>query len=514
MTTTEPLNPSFWTETTPDTDYPPLSPGVKVDVAILGGGIVGITAAYLLKQAGKSVAVIEADRVARGVSGYTTAKVTAGHGLIYTKLIKNFGVEGAQVYAQSNLAAIDKIAEVIENVGISCDWQRQANYVYTEDAGEVQSIEEEVAAEQKAGLPSVFTTETSLPYPVAAAVKMEGQAQFHPRKYLLPLAASILGDESYVFESTKVLGVEPGSPCSVTTDKGSVEAADVIVATHYPFLDRGFLFAKNRPSRSYAVAGAVDDGTLAEGMYISSSAPTRSIRGTPHDRKTMLIIGGEGHIVGTEPDTNKRYLRLERWARERFGLESFQYRWSAQDPSTLDGVPYIGRLNRGSQHLFVATGFGKWGMTNGTVAAMILSDLILERPNEWASLYDSKRLNLPSVKEFVKENADVARHFFGDRIGRATGPVAALAAGEGGVFKLGGRTVAACRDHDGALHTHSAVCTHLKCIVEWNEAEMSFDCPCHGSRFSYQGHVIQGPAVKPLEPAEDIVDGSSGEHVG
>ncbi len=506
MTTDVPVNPSFWIESTPDTDYPSLPPGIRVDVAVLGGGIVGINAAHLLKKAGKSVALIEADRVGRGVTGYTTAKVTAGHGMIYTKLIKTFGVEGAQIYAQSNLNAIIQIAQIIEELGIDCDWQRQPNYVYTEDAGELRSIEEEVEAEQKAGLPSTFTTETSLPYPIAGAVRMENQAQFHPRKYLLPVAASIPDDRSHVFENTRALDVRQGSPCTITTDKGTLEATDVIMATHYPFLDRGFFFPKNRPSRSYAISATVEPNDLREGMYISSSSPTRSIRGTPHHGKTMLIIGGEGHIVGTEVDTEARYRSLGDWARERWGIEEPEYRWSAQDPSTLDGVPYIGRLNRGSEHVYVATGFGKWGLTNGTVAAMIISDHILERPNDWAPFYDSKRLNLSSAKEFVKENVDVARHFVLDRVTKPQRSLSGLGNGEGGVFKKGLGSVAAYRDEDGVLHAHSAVCTHLKCIVEYNDAEKSFDCPCHGSRFSYDGKVIQGPAVKPLEPMQDASD--------
>lgn len=509
MTTRLPVNPSFWVETTPDTDYPSLSPGIRVDVAVLGGGIVGIMAAHQLKRAGKSVAVIEADRIGRGVTGYTTAKVTAGHGMIYTKLIKSFGVEGAQIYARSNLAAIEQIAQIIEDLGIDCDWQRQANYVYTEDAGELRSIEEEVEAEQKVGLPTTFTTETSLPFPIAGAVKMENQAQFHPRKYLVPLAGAIPDDRSHVFEHTRALDVKPGSPCTITTDKGTLEASDVIMATHYPFLDRGFFFPKNRPSRSYAISATVESGDLREGMYISSSSPTRSIRGTPHKGKTMLIVGGEGHIVGTEVDTAARYRRLEDWARERWGIEEPEYRWSAQDPSTLDGVPYIGRLNRGSEHVYVATGFGKWGFTNGTVAAMILSDHILERDNDWAPLYDSKRLNLSSAKEFVMENADVARHFVLDRMTRPQRSPSGLNNGEGGVFKKGLSTVAAYRDDEGILHTHSAVCTHLKCIVQYNDSERSFDCPCHGSRFSYDGEVLQGPALKPLEPLKEGSDSAS-----
>jgi glycine/D-amino acid oxidase-like deaminating enzyme/nitrite reductase/ring-hydroxylating ferredoxin subunit len=509
MSTRLPVNPSFWVDSTPDTDYPSLAPGTRVDVAVLGGGLVGITAAYLLKQAGKSVAVVEANRVGRGVTGYSTAKVTAGHGLIYTKLIKTFGLEGAQIYAHSNLAAIAQIAQIIEELGIECDWQRQSNYVYTEDAGELRSIEEEVEAEQKAGLPSSFTTETSLPYPIAGAVKMEKQAQFHPRKYLLPVAAAIADDRSSVFERTRALDVREGSPCRITTDKGTLEATDVVIATHYPFLDRGFFFAKNRPSRSYVISATIEPGDLREGMYISSSSPTRSIRGTPHRGKTMLIVGGEGHIVGSEVDTQARYAKLEEWARRRFGIDEPEYRWSAQDPSTLDGVPYVGRLNRGSKHVYVATGFAKWGFTNGTVAAKIISDHILERGNEWAPLYDSKRINLSSAKALVMENADVARHFLLDRVTRPQRSPSDLGNGEGGVFKRGLGAVAAYRDEAGVLHAHSAVCTHLNCIVQYNDAEKSFDCPCHGSRFGYDGRVIQGPAVTPLGPIDDLGEGPS-----
>jgi glycine/D-amino acid oxidase-like deaminating enzyme len=267
MAERKPPNPSFWLESTPDTDYPALTSGVSVDVAVIGAGITGLTAATLLKRAGKTVAVVESKRIVRGASGYTTAKVTAGHGVIYSKLVKTFGGEGAEIYAQANQTAIERIARFVEEDGIDCDFERKANYAYAESSDEVESIEQEVEAAQRCGLDASFAQETPLPYDVAGAIRLENQAQFHPRRYLLALAERIPGDGSHVFELTRALDVDDGEPCVVTTDRGTLRARDVIVATHLPFLDRGLFFAKTYPHRSYAIAAPIAEPRVPEGMF-------------------------------------------------------------------------------------------------------------------------------------------------------------------------------------------------------------------------------------------------------
>ena len=496
-------NPSFWVGTTPETDFPRLDGDVTVDVAVLGGGITGITAAHLLKRAGKTVALVEMKRILRGVTGYTTAKLTVGQNLIYTSLVKSFGEDGARLYAESNQAGIEEVARIVSEEGIDGDFERASNYVYVESADEVQSIRDEVDAARKAGIDAHFTTETDLPYPVAGAVRVDDQAQFHPRKYLLPLAEGIPGDGSHVYELTRATHVREGDRCRVETTSGTVFARDVIVATHLPFLDRGFFFAKAHPSRSYAIAASIEADRAPRGMYISSDQPTRSIRSSPDgDGRRVLIVGGEGHKPGEEDDTEQRYRNLEEWTRERFPGASIDYRWSSHDYLPVDGVPYIGKLRRRTDHVFVATGFAKWGLTKGTFGAMILTDAILGRPNPWAELYDAKRLKpLASAKKFIQENGHVGWNFFADRVRKRDGQdeIAGLAPGQGTIVRVRGIQRAVYRDEAGTLHALSTVCTHLGCNVGWNNAERTWDCPCHGSRFSGEGVVVQGPATKDLE---------------
>ena len=490
---------SLWVETTPGTEFPALDGPLSVDVAVVGGGIAGVTAAVLLKRAGKTVALLDFARVLTGATGYTTAKVTSGHGVVYSKLAKSFGEEGARLYAEANEAGLARIAQFVEEEGIDCDFERKPNYVYAEEGGDRSQIEDEVKAAKRAGLDASLATETPLPYPVAAAVRLEGQAQFHPRKYLLPLAHSVPGDGSHVLEQTRVQSVRGGR---VRTDRGEVRATDVILASHLPFMDRGLFFAKAHPHRSYAVAARIDDNADPQGMYLNSGTPTRSVRTARDERGLLLLVGGEGHKPGKEPDTESPYRTLEDFARRHWGVDEFPYRWSTMDYMPVDGVPYVGRLTRGSEHVLVATGFQKWGMTNGTAAAMVLADRILGRDNPWADLYDSKRMTVrASAPKFVKENAAVASYFFGDRAkALGGGSPDSLAPGDGAVMRVNGRPTAVCRDGDGTVHAVSPVCTHLGCHVSWNKAESSWDCPCHGSRFAADGTLLHGPATKDLKP--------------
>ncbi|MDQ3670668.1 MAG: FAD-binding oxidoreductase, partial [Actinomycetota bacterium] len=430
---------SFWIASTDDNEFPSLAEPVSVDVAVLGAGIVGITAARELKRAGKTVALVESHRVVRGVTGYTTAKLTAGHNVIYSHLEKHFGQNGARLYAEANRAAVEHVARVAGEEGIDCDLERTANYVYSEAKGEVETLRREAEACARAGLPASFVEVTELPLDVAGAVRLENQAQFHPRKYLLPLVASLPGDGSHVFESTRALDVDENDFCRVDTRRGEIRARDVIVATHLPILDRGLFFAKSHPKREYVIAAGVDAEHAVRGMYISSDEPTRSIRTTPYEGGRLLIVGGEKHKTGQESRPDQRYERLAAWARERFGVEAIEYRWSTQDNFSVDRVPYVGTLTRRSRHVFVATGFSAWGMSNGVAAGLLLADVVLGRENPYAELYDANRLKpVASAKDFVKENANVARRFFGDRVAARSTEVSDLRAGEGRVVTLGG----------------------------------------------------------------------------
>jgi glycine/D-amino acid oxidase-like deaminating enzyme/nitrite reductase/ring-hydroxylating ferredoxin subunit len=496
-------NVSYWVATTPETHFPSYPGGdLKVEVAVLGAGITGLTTALLLQQAGASVAVVEAGRIAGGVTGYTTAKVTSLHGLTYAKLTSTFGAEGARVYGQANQAGLELIARLVDQLGIDCDFERLPAFTYTEDPQRVSAIEAEVEAAQQAGLPAAFSSQIGLPFPIQGAVRVEDQAQFHPRRFCLGLAEAIAAGGGQIFEQTRALDLRLGFPCTVKTHHGPLRADYVVVATHLPFFDPAGLFAKTSPSRSYALAVTLTE-PAPPGMYLSADPATRSVRPLVSGSR-QAVLAGEEHKTGHGRDTRTHYQALEAWARDRFRLESVDYRWSAQDYLPADSVPYIGRLIPGYGRLHVATGFKKWGMTHSAVAAMLLRDEITGRPSPWAGLFRATRLHpLASAKELAVHNLDVGLRFAVDRLLTARpAPARDLAPGEAGIRELNGEKVAAYRDEAGRLHAVSGRCTHLGCLVAWNAAERTWDCPCHGSRYGYDGQVIQGPAVRNLPSKE------------
>lgn len=491
---------SFWIDSTPTTAYPAFGEPISVDVAIIGAGIVGLTAATQLKKAGKTVVVIESGHVAAGVSGHTTAKITSLHQLIYADLIEQIGEPKARLYGESNQAAIAFVAELVATEQIDCDFSRQSAYTFAEPDSELDLIRQEVEAALKLGLPASFVQETSLPFTIAGAVKFDNQAQFHVRKYLLHLAQAIPGDGSHLLEHTRVLKVEEEDPCQVITEHGVIKAHDVIVATHLPILDQGLFFAKTYPQRSYIVGAKIDPAKAPQGMFIGSGKGSHSIRTTPYDGGLLLLVGGEGHKVGTVTDTETCYQKLETYVRNHFDIDAISYRWSTQDMVSFDRLPYVGKLTPFSHHTYVANGFSLWGMSKGTMSGMLLSDLILGKENPYAELYDATRATPFLKPEFVKNSLDVAARWVGDRLKNIeSSSLIEVANGEGKLLTIDGDKIATYRDNQGTVHAVSAVCPHLACIVSWNNAETSWDCACHGSRFTYDGKVIHGPSVKDLE---------------
>ena len=491
---------SLWSTTSQLPRFPPLEDDIAVDVAIVGAGITGVSIAYLLKEAGKRVALLELGRIGQGTTGHTTAKLTVGQSLIYGRMRAAHGQEAARLYAESNQAAIAQMRELVSGERIDCDWEQASNYVYTESSAGLGQLEDELAAMREAGIAAELTRQTDLPYPVAGAIRVDDQAQFHPLKYLAGLVSGLPGEGSHVFEATRARGVRGGETCVVETTAGRVRADHVVVATQLPFLDRGLFFARAHPRKSYAVAAEVDAAAMPDGMYINVDEPTRSIRSAPGPGQSrFLIVGGESHHPGEDAD--RRYRALAAFMRERFDAEA-ALRWSAHDYMPADGLPYIGRMPRGDRNIFVATGFAKWGLTKATIAARIVADAILGRPNPWAQLYDPGRLTLrASARSLAAENAQVAWRFLGDRLRPRPGEaeLRRLAPGAGAVVRMGAGHLAVFRDDAGVLHVLSARCPHLGCLVGWSEADRSWECPCHGSRFTAQGELVQGPATEDLE---------------
>lgn len=488
---------SLWVATAGTTGYPQLDADVEVDVAVIGGGVAGLTAALALKRAGQTVAVIEAARVGTGVTGHTTGKVTSLHRLVYSELAESHGNATARTYGQANQAALEHIARTVSEERIDCGFRRVANYTYAESQAALDLVRTEADLAAGLGLPSSFTTDVPLPFPVRGAVRFDGQAQLHALKYLQGLADAVDGDGSFVFEETRAVGLRDGGPAVVDTEQGSVRARDVIVATNVPFGDRGSFDARCYPHRSYIVASRAGGPTL-DATFISVDEPMRSILTVDVDGASYVLTGGEGHRVSDGGDSAPRYARLASFSRERLGAGEAAYRWSTQDAMPVDGLPYVGPLFPDAKHVHVITGLRKWGLTNGTAAALILTDALCGRHNPWAAMFDSSRPTpMTAAAQSRAEDAppDSAAP------GPAVQPYLAIPApGAGTVVDLDGELTAVYTDPAGRVQAVSAVCTHLGCTVGFNAEDVSWDCPCHGSRFAIDGAVIQGPAAKDLGP--------------
>ncbi|MGH3487960.1 MAG: FAD-dependent oxidoreductase [Actinopolymorphaceae bacterium] len=497
---------SYWMDSTPSTSFRWLDRDLAVDVAVVGGGIAGLSTAWELARTGRAVAVFEADRIAAGVTGCTTAKLSALHTLIYARLVDTFGGEAGRTHAQCQQAAIEHVVRTVTDLGIDCDLERLPALTWVESAEQRERLEVEAAAARGSGLAASFVTDTSLPFPIAGAVRVEDQAQFHPRKYLLGLADDLVRRGALLFEQTRVMGLDEGDPCLLRTENDrTIRAQDVVVATHYPVFDRALLFARLKPHRELVVACMIAADRDPRGMFISPESGTRSVRTAPvPDRpgEQLLIVTGEKFEPGAG-GVVKRYERLADWTRTRFGAAVMEYRWATQDNSTTDGLPYVGPFHPGARHVYVATGFGGWGMTNGVVAGQLLSAHITGSglPPE-AELYDPRRLHpAREAGSLLKTQASVAKHFVGDRLRRShRDSVSDIPAGSAAVVRVGGERCAVYRDPSSAVHVVSATCTHLGCLVAFDDAERAWECPCHGSRFSIDGTVLQGPANHPLEP--------------
>lgn len=494
---------SVWLATADIPAFSQLEGDADVDVAVVGGGITGLTTALLLQRDGARVALFEGHTVGSGTTGNTTGKVTSQHALTYADLIDKHGEDKARLYGEVNQQAIETIAALAEDIAVDCEFRRAPAFVYAETPEGRERIEAEHAAAVELGLPATLTTDVDIPVPVELALRFDGQAHFHPGRYVAGLAQALRDGGVRVFEHTRALDVDERTDHAVVrTESGDLRADHVVLATLLPFVDLGGFFAKTRPTRAYGVAARLHSGGF-EGMHITAGSPTRSTRPWSDHGQPGVIVVGESHATGDKNVGPGKWGQLERWTREHFDVDSFAYRWSSQDYTTADEVPYVGRSPR-MKRTFVATGFRKWGLTNGTAAATVLADLIGGRPSRSLEVFDATRIgDGATVKKLVEDNLQVGKRFVMDRIARlGADSVHHLQPGEGEMVDVDGKTVGAYRAPDGDLHAVSITCTHLGCTLRWNGAETSWDCPCHGSRFSTEGTVLNGPAVKPLEQIE------------
>ncbi|MGJ0482947.1 MAG: FAD-dependent oxidoreductase [Methylomicrobium sp.] len=495
---------SLWKDDAETSSYAPLQNDLNVDVAIVGGGITGVTAAHLLARKGKSVALLEAMRVGGGTTGFSTGNLyTTVEEQLHT-IQSKFDQETLQAVAASRTAAVRHIENTVREFAIDCDFHRRPWRLISETETADKILEKEYKACLDVGLDAFLDSNTPLPFNISKALRVEGQAQFNPMQYVKALAAQTQKAGCLIFEHTPVLRIKEGSPNILSTKNGTVSANRVIHATHSPKGVR-VVHALMGAYREYAIAVKLNSGSYPEGIFWIINKPDQySIRSyTSRNGEKYLLVLGEPHKVGHKKDNEICFQNLETYIRTRFDVKSVDYQWSAQNYKSADGLPYMGVIND-KTGVYIATGFATDGLTYGTLAAMIISDLILGNKNPWSLLYDPRRHNpLKSAGRVIKESAHVLMHYMSDLPYLAEAKsVAGILPGEGKTMVIKGEKFAVYRDEAGDLHQVSAVCTHMKCIVNWNEEAKSWDCPCHGSRFTVDGEVIEGPATINLPKRE------------
>lgn len=492
------MTESLWQGTSGETSFPKLSAQLGADVAVIGGGITGITAAMLLSKGGKRVVLLEATRVGGGTTGGSTGNlhVLPDQGLHAIR--EKWGRETAQELVQSRGEALDMVEGIVAEHALDCDFHRRPHYLFPVGEEQTEQILVEYEAAREAGLPAILAGTVPLPFAVNRVVKMEGQGQFHPLRFVRQLAEAISSERCRIFEDSPVLEIDEKN-LVVRTAGGEVHAETIILATHTP---KGFNLLQTAlgPYREYGIAGRLKSGSFPAGIYWSAEEPSHSIRSFERNGETYLVAIGEKHKTGQHDNSVDYFARVEEFARARFDLGEIEYRWSAQNYRPADSLPYIGRT-AASERIHVATGFGTSGLLYGPLAAAIISEGILGRPSRWEPLYRAVRFTPgKGGGTFIKENVDVAVQYVKDYLTSAERETLGdVQPGEGKVAELEGKRVAVYRDGERSWSAVSPVCTHLGCIVHWNRWEKSWDCPCHGSRFRPDGTVIEGPALKPLE---------------
>jgi glycine/D-amino acid oxidase-like deaminating enzyme/nitrite reductase/ring-hydroxylating ferredoxin subunit len=495
-------------------ELPPLEKDVRAMVCVIGAGISGMTTAYTLARAGKAVVVIDDGPIGGGESGRTTAHITAALDDRYTEIEKMHGVGGAMIAAESHTAAINRVESIVALEEIDCDFERVDGYLFLGGESKKQELEDELAAAHRAGLNDVQLLDRAPidSFDTGPVLRFPRQAQFHPLKYLNGLAKAILRDGGQIFCGTRAEKIEDGEPAKVTTSSGHVITADnIVVATNTPVNDWVIIHTKQAAYRTFVIGARVPKGSVSRMLLWDTPDPYHYIRiqdgeGRAGEKEEfdLLIVGGEDHKTGQADDADARFRRLEEWARERFPMiQSVEYHWSGQIMEPVDYMGFIGKNPGNDEHIYIATGDSGNGMTHGTIAGILLTDLIMGRNNHWVRLYDPSRITLRATPEFVRENFNVAMQYSDWITHSDEKSEAEIKAGQGAVITRGRKRIAAYRDDHGDLHERSAVCTHLYCIVGWNSTEKTWDCPCHGSRFDAYGNVVNGPAIVGLQPVEE-----------
>jgi glycine/D-amino acid oxidase-like deaminating enzyme/nitrite reductase/ring-hydroxylating ferredoxin subunit len=485
-----------------------LNQEITVDVCVVGAGISGLTTAYLLGREGRKVAVLDDGPIGAGETGRTTAHIVNALDDRYYELERLHGTRGIQLAAASHTAAIDKVEEIINAEKIDCDFLRVDGYLFEPKDGDRKDLETERDAGVRAGLKVELVERAPAPFNTGRALKFPKQAQFHPLKYLRGLAVAIQKNGGQIFTGTFAEEMVGGAECHVKTKTGkTVKAKALVVATNTPVNDRVIIHTKQMPYRTYVIGVEIPRDAVEPILLWDDDMPyhyVRLMRAQDTGANDLLIVGGEDHKTGQPEEGGAPFGRLERWTRERYPMAGeVKFRWSGQVMEPYDKLGYIGRNPADEKNVYVITGDSGNGMTHGTIGGMLCTDLIMGRKNEWETLYDPRRKTLhPSATlEYTKENLNTAAQYRDWLVRGDVKSADEIKNGTGAVMRKGMKHVAAYRDGEGVLHERSAVCPHLGCIVRWNHVEKTWDCPCHGSRFSAVGKVLNGPSLGDLNEA-------------
>ncbi len=491
-------NSSIWMATADTPSQPRLQENVRTDVCIIGAGIAGLTTAYLLAQEGRSVVVLDDGRIGGGMTGRTTAHLTNAFDDRYIDVEKMHGEEGARLTARSHTAAIDKVEEIVRKEQIDCEFERVDGFLFALPPDTEQLLDDELAATHRAGLLEVEKVKRAPidSFDTGPALRYPRQAQFHPLTYLNGLTQAIRRDGGRLFDQTHATTIEGGANAHVETVHGAVVRCDVIVvATNTPVNDRVAIHTKQAPYVTYVIGAEVPKNSITRALYWDTLDPYHYIRLQTYDGRDILIVGGEDHKTGQANDCVDRFARLEQWTRERFPQAGdVEFRWSGQVMEPADYLAFIGRNPLDADNVFIATGDSGQGMTHGTIAGILLTDLIQGRENRWENLYSPSRVSLRAMTDYASENLNVAGQFADYVTAGDIQSVNELKPGHGAVMREGLSKIAVYRDDSGTIHRRSAICPHLGCVVAWNACERTWDCPCHGSRFTAEGRVYNGPA--------------------
>ena len=480
----------------------PLSENITADVCIVGAGIAGMSTAYLLSREGRSVVVLDDGPIGGGMTARTTAHLTNAIDDRFSELERLHGEEGSRLAAESHTAAIDQIESIVNAEKIKCDFTRLDGYLFVPPKQSKKILEEELNAAHRAGLTEVSLVDR-VPldfYDLGPALRFPRQAQFHPLRYLTGLAEAIEAKGGRIYSATHAEKMEGGRSSKVTTSGGfSVRCNAIVVATNTPVNDLVAIHTKQAPYQTFVIAARIPRGSVPQALFWDTLDPYHYLRiqriGRGANAYDLLIVGGEDHKTGQKDDGQRRFGALERWAKTRFPMiETIEHRWSGEVMEPVDGVAFIGRNPMDAANVYIATGDSGQGMTHGTIAGMLLTDLIVGRDNPWAKLYDPDRITLKALPEFAKENLNVAAQYADYVLPGDVTSVDQIKPGTGAVIARNAARIAAYRDEHGVLFERSAVCRHLGCIVNWNSLEKSWDCPCHGSRYDAHGRVLHGPA--------------------